>query len=116
MGIALLLSSCTDNRVQTVFFTEGSCSECKKHIEKILSDVNGVRDAFWNPSTSQTNVVFDTTRTNESMIQKALAKGGFNTMYFEADTQAAKLLPACCRKVIEKKLIPEGGVHGGLDH
>lgn len=107
----LLLTSCTDNRVKTRFFTQGACADCQNFIEDILSSQKGVDSVRWNYQTSMAEVVFDTTRTSESELQQALAKGGFSTAFYEADSANFGNLPECCRSSSSRKLIPKG-IHG----
>ena len=102
------LSSCTDHRVQTKFFTQGSCEECKTYIESALKGKRGISEVEWDFSTSLTSVVFDTSKTSESTIQQELAKAGFSTMYFEADTHAQRDLPDCCKELSRRNLVPKG--------
>ncbi len=109
--LMLLLSSCTEHRVKSRFFTQGGCEECKLLIEEALEKMSGVDSVAWSYQTSLTTVIFDTTRTNEEDLQKALAKKGFETAYFPADTEAQKNLPPCCTKNINRSLIPPG-IHG----
>ncbi|MCI4670261.1 MAG: cation transporter [Bacteroidia bacterium] len=106
-----LFSSCTDHRIKTKFFTQGGCEECQAIIEEALKKTKGVDSVSWDFETSLTTIVFDTTKTNESKLQQLVAKKGFNTTYFDADVEAAKALPECCTKVIERSLIPKG-IHG----
>ncbi|TAE58933.1 MAG: copper chaperone, partial [Bacteroidetes bacterium] len=85
----LWLGACSEPR-KTAFFTEGNCAECKALIEAVLRDTKGVNEAVWDFETSMVDVIYDSLRTDEETIQKALAAAGFATGYFDADTAARK--------------------------
>lgn len=112
IGILLALTSCTDNRIRTSFFTQGGCEDCQRYIEEILSSQKGVDSVSWNYQTSMTEVVFDTTRISEDELQQILSKNGFSTTFFEADTSRQKDLPECCTQSVNRSLLTPGGVHG----
>lgn len=105
LSISLLaLVSCQGPQTKTYFFTQGNCTECKVLIEDLLRDATGVDSVGWDMDMSLTVVKYRPRKTNPDRLQKILSSGGFMTQFYPADSLAAKQIPACCSKPIERKL------------
>jgi membrane fusion protein, copper/silver efflux system len=83
-------------RMQTSFNVSGNCNMCKERIEKAALSVNGVIAAEWDSGTKKIAVEFDSEKTDQAIIQKAIAKVGHDTELFKADDVTYRLLPECC--------------------
>ncbi len=81
---------------QETFLVSGNCDLCKARIEKAAKSVNGVKSAIWDDKTQLIHVGFDNMKTNQTTIQKAIAKAGHDTGKFKADDKTYASLPACC--------------------
>ncbi|MEO1585712.1 MAG: heavy-metal-associated domain-containing protein [Bacteroidota bacterium] len=102
----IFLTGCTDNRIQTSFFTQGNCEACKPIIEEAVKKIRGVKEAEWIYESSVTVVVYDTSAVDFKKIQEAVSKVGFETAYFPADAEAKKTLPACCQEATAREIKP----------
>jgi periplasmic mercuric ion binding protein len=74
----------------------GKCGECKVRIEDAANSVTGVTKANWNIDTKMLEVTFNTSKTSNETIQKAIAKVGHDTEKYKADDNTYDALPACC--------------------
>ena len=81
------------------------CEMCKNKIEQYLKRIDGVTLVNVKYKQKQTQVKFLTDRTNEEMIKAAIANAGYDANEIEANPEAYKALPKCCKK-------PEDG--GGM--
>lgn len=79
------------------FGVRGNCGMCKSTIEKAANAVAGVSDAIWDKSTKKMMVSFDTNKTSEMAIQKAIAVAGYDTEKITSTDQAYKGLAGCCQ-------------------
>jgi membrane fusion protein, copper/silver efflux system len=84
------------NVKHSMFLVSGNCDMCRARIEKAALSVNGVSAAKWDAKTRKISVDFDSTRTDQIIIQKAIAKVGHDTELFNADDVTYKSLPECC--------------------
>ena len=81
----------------TTFGVRGNCNMCKKTIEKAASSVKGVSKANWNKDKKMMMVSFDSSKTNEMEIQKAVAASGYDTEKVKGNLDAYNGLPGCCK-------------------
>lgn len=78
------------------FKVYGTCDMCKTRIEKAAMSVPGVTKATWNKDSEMLDVVFDSQKTNDDNIQKAIAAVGHDTQKYRAADAVYDKLPACC--------------------
>jgi Cu(I)/Ag(I) efflux system membrane fusion protein len=76
---------------------QGDCEICKERIETAAKRVKGVTVAAWDIKKKELHVSFDSKQTNLDAISKAIAKVGHRTDKDNADPEAYKALPACCK-------------------
>jgi len=81
----------------TTFGVRGNCGMCKKTIEKAANSVDGVSKADWIKDKKMMMVSFDSSKTNEMMIQKAVAASGYDTEKIKGNGDAYANLPGCCK-------------------
>lgn len=81
----------------------GNCDECKKHIEKVALDVNGVSMAHWDAEKQELQVIFDDSKVKLEDIEKAIAKGGNDTPDIKAKDDDFNKLPDCCKYERDEK-------------
>lgn len=79
------------------FGVRGNCNMCKKTIEKAANSVKGVSKANWNKDKKMIMVSFDSSKTNEMEIQKAVAASGYDTEKVKGNLDAYSGLPGCCK-------------------
>lgn len=80
-----------------MFGVKGSCDMCKERIEKAALSVNGVQSAHWDKEKKMIHLQFDSDKTSESAISKAIAKAGHDTDKDKADDAVYNQLPGCCK-------------------
>ncbi|MEO6684043.1 MAG: heavy-metal-associated domain-containing protein [Ginsengibacter sp.] len=83
----------------------GNCGMCKKTIEKSALGA-GATTAFWDRKAKVLKVDYDSTKTSNETIQKAVAKSGYDTQNFTAPDEAYEKLEECChydRSLLKKK-------------
>ena len=84
--------------VQHAMFTvEGSCDMCKDRIEKAALSVNGVQSAHWDKEKQMVHLNFDSGKTSEDAIRKAIANAGHDTDKYKAADSVYNQLPGCCK-------------------
>ncbi len=103
-SLSLLLLACGGAQTEGRFFVEGACEECKSIIENSLLDVEGIAASQWDSKTSILSVSYDINQISEDDIQMKISDAGFNTQFFDGNPEARAALPACCQKLIEKRL------------
>jgi mercuric ion binding protein len=81
----------------TTFGVRGNCNMCKSTIEKAANSVKGVSKANWNKDKKMMMVSFDSSKTNELKIQKAVASSGYDTEKVKGNLDAYSGLPGCCK-------------------
>ena len=74
----------------------GNCGMCKTTIEKAAKQA-GAAKASWNEDSKQLKVTYVVTKTSSAKIQEAIAKSGYDTQDFIADSKAYDNLHACCK-------------------
>ena len=79
------------------FKVYGNCEMCENRIEKAANNVDGVTKSEWNKKTKMMKVTFDSSKTDMSKIQKAIAAVGHDTNAFKAKNVVYNNLPNCCK-------------------
>ena len=92
------------NTNELSFGVRGNCSMCKATIEKAANSVSGVFSANWDVDKKNIDVVFDSSKTKELEIHKAIANAGYDTEKVKGDTSAYDNLPTCCLYSREMKM------------
>jgi Cu(I)/Ag(I) efflux system membrane fusion protein len=92
------------NSSEISFGVRGNCTMCKATIEKAANSVNGVASAFWDVDKKKIDVTFNSEKTNEMAIQKAIAAVGYDTEDFTSDSIAYQNLPSCCLYTKDMKM------------
>jgi len=72
----------------------GNCGMCKTRIEEAI-DIPEVKYAKWDKTTKNLKVIFETTITADSLLQRIAAVGHDNEK-FKAPDDVYKNLPKCC--------------------
>jgi len=73
----------------------GSCSMCKKRIEK-AAYVKGVKRAEWDKETKELTVTYKPSKTSTDEILKSIAATGHDSEKFTASKESYSKLPECC--------------------
>lgn len=81
--------------VTSNFKVYGNCGECKQRIEKAL-DTKGVKQANWNPSTKNLEVVYVPKKITEMKIRELVSAVGHDTDSTKASDKVYAKLPFCC--------------------
>ena len=76
---------------------DGVCMMCKKRIEKAALSTKGVKFASWDMKTKKLSLIIDERKTNQKVIQKAVAKVGHDTKDIKATKQAYESVNPCCK-------------------
>ncbi len=96
--IAIFIAQITVAQVDTISFeVDGVCVMCQSRIEKTAFETKGVQFAFWDVESHLLQVKVDKSKFREDQLHKNLAKAGHRTEQMEADTEAYKALPNCCK-------------------
>jgi periplasmic mercuric ion binding protein len=74
----------------------GNCGMCKEKIEKAVKSA-GAAKANWNEESKVLQVSYNTGKSSLAKIQEAIAKTGYDTQDFTADTKAYDKLHGCCQ-------------------
>ena len=101
VGLALnSVVSAQTKAVQTVKISTPTvqCEMCKKKIEDYLKRFDGVSTVNVNYKRKETTVKYITDRTNEEIIKAAIANAGYDANEIQANPEAYKALPKCCKK------------------
>jgi len=100
-----------DNVVNTEFRALGLCGMCKTRIERAALSVRGVRSATWDQQKQMVAVRFDSTRTNQEAIERAIARAGHDTQNFITDEETYKNLHHCCKYPRDPQMLRNNRVH-----
>jgi membrane fusion protein, copper/silver efflux system len=97
-GKPSMMNSVTEETetVASEFRVAGSCELCKDRVEKAANSINGVISAKWDVNSQKMKVTFRKDKTDQSVIEKAVAKTGHDTELFRADDVTYQALPECC--------------------
>ncbi|HUC82178.1 MAG TPA: cation transporter [Flavisolibacter sp.] len=74
------------------------CDMCKSRLEPFLKRIDGVTFVNVTPKKKQVRVKYLTDRTNVEMIKASIANAGYDANEIEANPDAYKMLPKCCKK------------------
>jgi copper chaperone CopZ len=85
------------------------CPSLTPIIEKCLAFERGVKEFSVNEEDKYVTVTFNTKKTNQEKIEKALAAIGVETPNCKANVKAVDKLPACCQAAAK-------GERDGCDH
>lgn len=102
------------------FGVRGNCGMCKDTIEKAANGVEGVATANWDTDKKKIDVSFDSSKTDEMAIHKAIAASGYDTEKVAGSEEAYKNLPGCCQYDHDMAMNQSGDVksedHSNHDH
>ena len=104
MGMVSAQFAGAQTSIQDSIIVNGNCGMCKKTIEKSALAA-GATTAFWDRKAKILKVEFDSTKTNNEKIQKAVANSGYDTQDFTAPDEVYSKLEECChydRKPLKK--------------
>ncbi|MHB8095968.1 MAG: heavy metal translocating P-type ATPase, partial [Candidatus Aminicenantales bacterium] len=87
-----------------------SCASCAISIEKVLSDVEGVREAGVNYATGKATVLFDPDRAAANNLVSSIRRSGYGVATESADLAVEGMSCASCVARIEKALNRVTGV------
>ncbi len=73
----------------------GNCGMCKGRIESAL-DHKGIKQAKWDPTTKNLNVVYVPSKITEQQICDLIAKVGHDTDKSKSKDEVYAKLPFCC--------------------
>lgn len=77
------------------FKVYGNCGMCKDRIEKAL-DTKGVKQAKWNVSTKNLEVIYVPEKITEKKIRELVSAAGHDTETTKASDKVYSKLPFCC--------------------
>ncbi|WP_299754465.1 heavy-metal-associated domain-containing protein [uncultured Pontibacter sp.] len=78
--------------------TSAVCNMCKKTLEKAMAYEKGVKSSNLDVKSKVLTVMFDSRKTNEASILKAVNKTGYDANELPADERAYNRLDECCKK------------------
>jgi hypothetical protein len=88
--------SFAQSTVKTVtFHVTGVCADCKERIEN-AADIKGVKKCTWDKKSQVATVIIDEKKVNQVLVEKAIAKAGYDTEHEKGDADAYTKLPDCC--------------------
>ena len=97
IGIILSIKISAQTSIKTITLSvKGNCEQCKERIEN-AADIKGVKKCTWSEKTQIATIIFDSSKTSEVSIEKAIAKAGHETANQVADDKVYNRLPACCK-------------------
>ena len=74
----------------------GNCGMCKRTIEKSATQA-GAASANWDVEKDLLTVSFDPAKTSVDVIQKAVARSGYDNVGYKAPDEAYNDLHGCCQ-------------------
>lgn len=105
LGVSLtLLSFTAKSATETVTFKVNGTTACEAQIENIVSNLEGVTSADWDPTTQIITVVFDTDTIKKEYFYFELAKGGYDNQGLRAKQIYYDALPEACKYTREPEL------------
>ena len=93
----------------------GNCGMCKARIETAL-DTKGVKQAKWDPTTKNLNVVYVPSKITEQQICDIVASVGHDTDKSKAKDEVYAKLPFCCLYRDHDHSGMQDGDHKHKDH
>ncbi|WP_018478421.1 heavy-metal-associated domain-containing protein [Pontibacter roseus] len=105
LGVALLVFFTTlsvqaqnGNEKTIQIKTSAVCDMCKKSLEKAMAYEKGVKSSTLDVDSKMLTVTFDSKKTNEDKIKKAVNDTGYDADDKPATPRAYNKLDDCCRK------------------
>lgn len=97
IAITLSIKVTAQSSIKTITLSvKGNCEQCKERIEN-AADIKGVKKCTWSDKTQVATIIFDTTKTTDITIEKAIAKAGHETANQTANDKSYNQLPTCCK-------------------
>ena len=78
--------------------TSAVCGMCKKSLEKAMAYEKGVKKSTLDVDSKMLTVTYDSKKTNEDKIRKAVNETGYDADEKPATPRAYNKLDDCCRK------------------
>lgn len=98
--IFLFIFSSTTISAQTnqtaEFKVSGVCDMCRVRIENAAL-IKGVKFAKWDKQTQMVKIIYNSKKTNQELVQKAIAKVGHDAADVKAKKEVYETLPGCCK-------------------
>lgn len=91
---------------EATFFVQGNCDDCSELIKEGVESVSSATFVGWNPENSMVLVTYRGDVSVVDSIQKHVAKQGFETQFYPANTEARESLPDCCKESKSRFLSP----------
>lgn len=100
VGLISSLAMAQTKPLQTVVIKTPTvqCGMCKQAIEKHLNRVDGITFVNVKYKQRETVVKYLTDRTDEEAIKAHIANAGYAANEIDANPEAYKMLPKCCKK------------------
>lgn len=96
IAFATMSSVNAQSKIDTISFqVTGVCGMCKSRIED-AGLIKGVKSIEWNKEKQEVTVVYNTKKTNQKTIEKAIASKGHDTENCTATDEDYQKLPGCC--------------------
>ncbi len=103
--LALGLTGCStqkqeeQTKVETITIKVASvvCGSCAKTIEGALKKVDGLKDVKVDVDQKIVTVQFLPAKTNLNVMEKAIAKAGYDANHTKRNTEAYEKLDVCCK-------------------
>lgn len=97
LGLILSININAQSSIKTTTISvKGNCEQCKERIEN-AADIKGVKKCTWNEKTQIATIIFDSSKTTQATIEKAIALSGHETTMQKADQKSYAKLPECCQ-------------------
>ena len=96
MGINVQAQEKKNKNTKYDITVSGNCEMCKIRIEKAAYSVAGIKTANWHVDNETLYLIMNENKTDVGMIQKAIAKVGYDTQDLKATEEAYSKLPDCC--------------------
>ena len=78
--------------------TSAQCGTCKKKLERDMSFEKGIKKVSLDLDTKELMVVFHPSKTDPSLLRKAVTAIGYDADSLAAQPEAYERLPSCCKK------------------
>ena len=97
--LMILSSSSAMAQADTLYIrTSAQCGTCKRKLERDMSFERGVKKVSLDLDTKQLMVVFQPSKTDPSLLRKAVTVIGYDADSLTALPEAYERLPACCKR------------------
>jgi copper chaperone CopZ len=81
--------------------TSAVCGMCEERLESNIAFEKGVKSVELDDKTKILTVTYKPDKTDPDKLRKAVSKLGYDADDVEADPEAYKKLPACCKKDVD---------------